>query len=354
MSNLFSKSAVFSSILAATATASMAYADQPKAGFTVTPNIGYSNSDSNRDIKDNETYGIGLGYQFDNPWAIEFNYLNADSELHNGQDVDADQYRLDGLYHFANNTDFTPYVAAGLGTTQYSSNVDGDGNTQFNAGGGVKYALKDNLAVRADYRVLEDLNSDHTDQVASLGLQMTFGGTNDAAQQTVANQTTAPTPVTNQEDEWTPGIAATSEPDPIETKIKSEPVEVEPTKTILPYNVQFAFDSDKVTQANYEQLQEIADHLKANPDQVAQVQGYADDTGSPDYNLELSEDRAQSVAQRLVADFNIEPDRIETVGFGEKNPLVANTTEENRQLNRRVTTVVFGTRDDLEMATTSR
>ena len=351
MSKLFTKTAVFSSILAASAAATMANAAQPQEGFTVTPNIGYSAADNNRDIDDDRTYGIGLGYQFDSPWAIEFNYLNADSELSNGQDVDADQYRLDGLYHFANESDFTPYVAAGLGTTEYSSNVDGDGNTQFNAGGGVKYAVMDNMAVRADYRVLEDLEANHTDQVATLGLQMTFGGSSKSEPQTVASNDTG---ITNVEDEWSQGVAATTQPDPVETQIQSEPETVEPTKTILPYNVQFAFDSANVSQSNYPEIQEIADHLNENPDQVAQIQGYADDTGSAEYNLDLSEDRAKSVADLLVEDFGISEDRIETIGYGQENPLVANTTEENRALNRRVTTVVFGTRDDLEMATSAR
>jgi OOP family OmpA-OmpF porin len=351
MSKSFTKTAVFSSILAATAAATAAHAAQPQEGFTVTPNIGYSAADNNRDIDDDRTYGIGLGYQFDSPWAVEFNYLNANSELSNGADVDADQYRLDGLYHFANESDFTPYVAAGLGTTEYSSNVDGDGNTQFNAGGGVKYAVMDNLAVRADYRVLEDLEADHTDQVATLGLQMTFGGGNkDAAPVVAANDTQ----ITNVEDEWTQGVAATTQPEPVETQIKTEPEPVEPTRTILPYNVEFAFDSANVDQSSYPEIQEIADHLNAHPDQIAQVQGYADDTGQPEYNLELSEERAKSVADVLVEDFGINSNRIETIGYGEENPLVANTTEENRALNRRVTTVVFGTRDDLEMATTSR
>ncbi|MFD1383451.1 OmpA family protein [Rhodanobacter aciditrophus] len=349
MSKLFNKNAVFSSILAATAVATAAHAAQPQAGFTVTPNIGYTNTDGDRNINDDSTYGIGLGYQFDSPWAIEFNYLNADSELSNGQDVDADQYRLDGLYHFVNESNFTPYVAAGLGATNYSDNVDGDGNTQFNAGGGIKYAMTNNLALRADYRVLEDLEDDYTDQVATLGLQMTFGGSDKSATQVVA---TNDTEITQVEEEPVQEVVEPT-PEPVITQIEPEPEPepVQPTRTVLPYNVEFAFDSAAVSQSSYPEIQEIAAHLNAHPDQIAQIQGYSDGTGKPEYNLELSEKRAKSVADVLVEDFGISSDRIETIGYGEQNPLVANTTQENRALNRRVTTVVFGTRDDFEMLT---
>ncbi|SBS32777.1 Outer membrane porin F precursor [Marinomonas aquimarina] len=319
MSKIFKKTAVLSSILAASAVATMAQADAPVSGFTLTPMIGYSVPDNNRDLEDDRALGLSLGYQFDNPWAVEFTYLNLDSELTGGQSIDADQYRLDGLYSFFSESSVTPYLAAGLGTTEYSNDLHGDGHTQLNAGGGLKFALSENTALRADYRLIDDLEGDHLDQVATLGLQYTFGKKKAA-----------------------PMVAAAPvvEPEPM--------VEPEPVKTELPYDILFAFDSAHVDSSEFSDLQSIADHLAAHPEQVAQVRGFADSTGAQDYNQELSEKRAQAVAKLLVEDYGVDASRLYTVGYGETHPVASNDTQANRQLNRRATTVSFSSPEAME------
>lgn len=320
MSKIFKKTAVLSSILAASAVASIAQAEQPVSGFTLTPMIGYSAPDNNRNIEDDRALGLGLGYQFDNPWAIEFTYLNLDSELNNGQDIDADQYRLDGLYSFFSESSVTPYLAAGLGTTEYSNNLHGDGNTQLNVGGGLKFALSENTALRADYRLIDDLEADHLDQVATLGLQYTFG-----------KKKAEPVVV---------AAAPVVEPEPM--------VEPEPVKTVLPYDIHFGFDSAHVAQSEFSDLQSIADHLAAHPEQVAQIRGFADSIGAQTYNKELSEKRAEAVATLLVEDFGVDASRLDTVGYGEMYPVADNDSKANRQLNRRATTVSFSSREAME------
>jgi outer membrane protein OmpA-like peptidoglycan-associated protein len=59
-----------------------------------------------------------------------------------------------------------------------------------------------------------------------------------------------------------------------------------------------------------------------------------------EYNLDLSLRRAESVKEKLFAD-GVGPDRITTVGYGKKYPVVANDTEENRALNRRVEVIIL-------------
>lgn len=321
MSSIFKKTAVLSSILAASAVATIAHADQPVSGFTLTPMIGYSAPDNNRDLDDDRALGLSFGYQFDNPWALEFTYLNLDSELSNGQSIDADQYRLDGLYSFFSESSVTPYLAAGLGTTEYSNDLHGDGNTQLNLGGGLKFALSENTALRADYRLIDDLEADHLDQVATLGLQYTFG-----------KKKAEPAPVV--------AVAPVVEPEPM--------VEPEPVKTVLPYDIHFAFDSAHVAQSEFSDLQGIADHLAAHPDHVAQIRGFADSIGAQAYNKELSKKRAEAVATLLVEDFGVDASRLDTVGYGEMYPVAGNDSKANRQLNRRATTVSFTSREVME------
>jgi outer membrane protein OmpA-like peptidoglycan-associated protein len=65
------------------------------------------------------------------------------------------------------------------------------------------------------------------------------------------------------------------------------------------------------------------------------VAGYTDNKGANAYNQTLSEDRANSVAAYLKKQ-KVKAARFEIIGFGERNPIADNNTEEGRALNRRV------------------
>jgi outer membrane protein OmpA-like peptidoglycan-associated protein len=65
------------------------------------------------------------------------------------------------------------------------------------------------------------------------------------------------------------------------------------------------------------------------------IVGHTDNTGKPDYNQKLSEDRALSVARYLESK-NVNPVRLATSGKGETQPIASNTTDSGRQANRRV------------------
>ena len=63
--------------------------------------------------------------------------------------------------------------------------------------------------------------------------------------------------------------------------------------------------------------------------------------GRADYNQELSEMRAESVAKYLIESCNIPESRIETIGYGETRPVASNKTVEGRARNRRVEIVIL-------------
>jgi K(+)-stimulated pyrophosphate-energized sodium pump len=65
------------------------------------------------------------------------------------------------------------------------------------------------------------------------------------------------------------------------------------------------------------------------------VGGYTDNTGDRQSNLKLSQDRADGVVAELTS-FGIEPDRLESQGYGDEHPVADNSTEEGRALNRRI------------------
>jgi outer membrane protein OmpA-like peptidoglycan-associated protein len=100
-------------------------------------------------------------------------------------------------------------------------------------------------------------------------------------------------------------------------------------------NILFDFDRATIRSEFLSELDEWAKYFAVNPVARAQIIGHTDSTGPENYNQKLSERRAQAVADYLVGK-GIDPNRITTIGFGESQPVVPNTSDENRQKNRRV------------------
>jgi outer membrane protein OmpA-like peptidoglycan-associated protein len=90
-----------------------------------------------------------------------------------------------------------------------------------------------------------------------------------------------------------------------------------------------------------ERLAKVAGILIAYPDIRIEVDGYTDSTGSPLFNEQLSQQRADSVRSYLNQQ-GVQPSLITTRGFGQNNPVASNDTPQGRQQNRRGEMVVSG------------
>ncbi len=99
--------------------------------------------------------------------------------------------------------------------------------------------------------------------------------------------------------------------------------------------LRFDFNSAEVKPEYHPLLERVADILRENPSLRIEIQGHTDSIGPEDYNMKLSERRAQAVADYL-ASHGISADRMEVVGVGEADPVASNDTEEGRARNRRV------------------
>ena len=101
------------------------------------------------------------------------------------------------------------------------------------------------------------------------------------------------------------------------------------------------FDSGKATlqPGARTKLRELAGILDKYPRTVVTITGNTDSRGSDELNDRLSKERAQAVADELVAN-GVAPARIATFGAGASNPVATNATPEGRQQNRRVDVVV--------------
>jgi len=105
---------------------------------------------------------------------------------------------------------------------------------------------------------------------------------------------------------------------------------------IVSYGIYFDSGKDVVKPQSYATLKEIATVLKDNPELKILIAGHTDSDGDDAMNLDLSKRRAENVKKMLVSEFQIETDRISTEGKGEVEPVVPNTTAENKAKNRRV------------------
>ena len=98
--------------------------------------------------------------------------------------------------------------------------------------------------------------------------------------------------------------------------------------------IQFEFDSSVLKTSSYSTLDKLAKEVRDNNSSVT-LDGYASAEGSEAYNTTLSKDRANSVKQYLV-NAGVSSSSITANGYGEKNPIASNSTEEGRVQNRRV------------------
>ncbi|WP_246066744.1 OmpA family protein [Aliiroseovarius halocynthiae] len=107
----------------------------------------------------------------------------------------------------------------------------------------------------------------------------------------------------------------------------------------MPHDILFDTGSAQISTALRGDLAALSRNLLQYPDSVVEVQGHTDNVGSANYNLDLSRNRAASVASVLSAN-GVPSWRIQTVGFGEDRPVASNLGSYGRQQNRRVEIVI--------------
>jgi outer membrane protein OmpA-like peptidoglycan-associated protein len=110
---------------------------------------------------------------------------------------------------------------------------------------------------------------------------------------------------------------------------------------LLPTDLLFDYDRAELRPEALDSLRKLGQLILKNPNADFTIEGHTDTFGSPGYNRTLSERRAISVKAWLVSDMQIDPNRIQTRGFGSSRPLapVTGSVDEQR-LNRRVEIVI--------------
>lgn len=113
-----------------------------------------------------------------------------------------------------------------------------------------------------------------------------------------------------------------------------------PVKVCIPLNIRFEIDSAAILPMYDLDIAKVADFMKRNPTTAAVIEGHTDNVGTVEYNLGLSQLRAESVVNELVDKFGIGRSRLSAKGYGMSRPVADNATEEGRQKNRRIDAVI--------------
>lgn len=100
-------------------------------------------------------------------------------------------------------------------------------------------------------------------------------------------------------------------------------------------DVLFVTDKADLVPGAAGKINEIADMMKMYPEKTIVIEGHTDNTGNPEYNLDLSQKRADFVKNALIQK-GIQNNRIVARGMGQSYPIASNNTKEGRQENRRI------------------
>ncbi len=107
-------------------------------------------------------------------------------------------------------------------------------------------------------------------------------------------------------------------------------------RIVIKRKIHFETDSDTIQPRSFGILDEVVDTLINHSEvELVEIQGHTDDRGKRDYNIDLSERRANSVRRYLV-ESGVEPRRLEAEGYGPDRPVAPNITRNGRARNRRV------------------
>ncbi|MEJ0056371.1 MAG: OmpA family protein [Bacteroidota bacterium] len=120
---------------------------------------------------------------------------------------------------------------------------------------------------------------------------------------------------------------------PVALDVFLEPVETGASAILN--NIFFDLNKFDVKEKSITELDKVIRFLNENPSIRVEIAGHTDNAGTPAYNLQLSQKRAQSVSAYL-GSHGIESTRLLQKGYGATKPLRPNDTDENRQVNRRI------------------
>ncbi len=350
----------------------------------VAPMISAMWADNSRFVDDGFGGQAVLGHAFEK-WNLEFTGFYYDLSGVNDSTIWGVGADAVGVWY--RDERITPFLLFGVGYTEDDQNLyDDTKNSYANAGLGLLIDLtrSGSVALRAEMRYRLDFQSPtQNDWIGNIGLQIPFGGKKEAVAMAEPDTDGDGVPDSLDKCPGTPaGVGVDGTGCPLDSdrdgvpdyrdKCPGTPAGIEVDSSGCPLDsdgdgvldmadecpgtppgvrvdskgceikkvtslegVGFATNSDELTEESRAILDSTASELARYPDMKVEVAGHTSSTGPAEYNLVLSERRAQAVADYLISR-GLNADRFTVKGYGESEPVADNGTREGRARNRRV------------------
>jgi outer membrane protein OmpA-like peptidoglycan-associated protein len=271
--------------------------------------------------------GGGLAYHFNDEWALRGEARAVQSFQQNefgwegGLAVNwrwgaraAPEFQLMGGELDSDGEGLSDEFEKTIGTDPFKPDTDGDGLTDFEE---VRTFMTDPLNPDSDYDGLSDGAEVHTYQTNPLKTDTDDGGVADG-HEVIEDGT--------------------------------NPLDPSDDLQLFTLNIEFDYDKADLRPQDFDELDIVAKVLQRNPNATARIEGHADKRkkSKRDYNLKLSQRRAEAVLAYLADIGGIQRSRMTAHGYGFDRPLAPNDTEANMQKNRR--TEIYIRKDGIEPA----
>lgn len=336
---------------------------------------GLMSFDSDRNVDSDVLGKIGLGYRYaDTPFGVELSYTGVNAEDPSNNAFDVETAQLDGLYHLSSLGKLTPYLSAGIGEMKTDTASGKNSDSLFSLGAGVNYALSEALDLRADVRGLRTDEANATDMAVAFSMVFGLGG--DKAAPAVGEMLDLPQDAdadgVNDDMDLCPGTPPAVAVDSAGCALDEDLDGVSDSNDqclgtapglvvdaagcpvleseVVTFNLDVEFDTDKATikPGFVDDVQSLAAFLADYPNTEVLLGGHTDSIGSAEYNLALSQKRADAVKRALIVR-GVAADRITAKGFGESQPIADNMVAAGREQNRRVVASVSAVKQSQKM-----
>jgi len=338
--------------------------DDADTRWYLAPYGSFVMTDDDRQTSDGWGGGLAVGKMLNEHFNVElkgfYNNFGGNNAglLGNSSDVDMAGGTLDLQYYLFRDT-FSPYAVIGAGAANTSTGNGDRVGFIGEAGLGFTYEICDHLLLRSDVRYRYNNNfgndnnnfllannatnqDDYHDMVVNVGFVIPLGDKAEKPAPRVEIPLPEPKPVPDCSTRDDDGDGVNNCLDQCAGTIAGAKVDKHGCPISLEIRgVQFKYDSAELTPNAKVILDGVAKSLISYPlKNDLEVQGHTSSEGSDAYNLRLSQKRSQSVANYLKSQgVN---NRLTAHGYGERNPIADNSTEEGRSRNRRVELIWLG------------
>jgi OOP family OmpA-OmpF porin len=331
----------------------------------VTPQGGGLITDDDRHIEDGDgLFGLSIGRHMSEQWSLELNANGAKLDTFSPYAASLDVLRV-----FRRDRLLSPYLTFGAGGVRNDLEV-GDDSTDFiaQAGVGLMWKLGENRRGAGSFSLRPEIKArwddvgregHFTDYIATLGFQFAFGGVPPAPAPQPAMQPPAPTPApapmaaapADSDDDGVLDAADRCPGTPRGVAVDSSSCPQQGEITLV--GVGFETNSATLTPESRAVLDPVAANLKKYSELGIELQGHTDSVGADQYNLRLSQRRADAVREYLLSE-GVSASQVAARGYGESQPATDNTTSEGRAQNRRVVMKVLRNPGSVEIKSDSR